>query len=253
MDLPLEICSTRSGKSSAPFALADLARAFPLPWSHYVLLISRSRSPDTPPCLMKRLSPPNWKKLEKNWRRENMSAAIGPRRIRQGQWMKALQAPAPALGEVFLVAVKVNSAYFKYNPTKGKAMAENQNENPPPVQPSAPASPVVAVGEDKMIAILAYLTLIGFIVAIILQMNKKTKLGAFHLRQMLGLVLTGVAVGICNFILVFIPILGHLCILALMLALLVLWVMGLIAAVNGEMKPMPVVRPAVSAMVRLGL
>jgi len=122
-------------------------------------------------------------------------------------------------------------------------MAENENQTTPPVQPSAPASPVVAVGEDKMIAILAYLTLIGFIVAIILQMNKKTKLGAFHLRQMLGLMLTGVAVGVCNFILVFIPILGHLCILALMLALLVLWVMGLIAAVNGEMKPMPVVGP----------
>ena len=31
---------------SAKFALADLARAFPLPWSHYVLLISRSRSPE---------------------------------------------------------------------------------------------------------------------------------------------------------------------------------------------------------------
>lgn len=31
---------------SAPFQLTDLARAFPLPWSHYVLLISRSRSPE---------------------------------------------------------------------------------------------------------------------------------------------------------------------------------------------------------------
>lgn len=41
----LEICSTVSGKSS-PFTLTDLARAFPLPWSHYVLLISRSRSPE---------------------------------------------------------------------------------------------------------------------------------------------------------------------------------------------------------------
>ena len=30
--------------SPAQFNLADLARAFPLPWSHYVLLISRSRS-----------------------------------------------------------------------------------------------------------------------------------------------------------------------------------------------------------------
>ena len=31
---------------SAPFNLARLARAFPLPWSHYVLLINRSRSPE---------------------------------------------------------------------------------------------------------------------------------------------------------------------------------------------------------------
>ncbi|MEI6566382.1 MAG: PDDEXK nuclease domain-containing protein [Verrucomicrobiota bacterium] len=49
-----EICPTPSAKSaqaaavqtSAQFNLADLARAFPLPWSHYVLLISRSRSPE---------------------------------------------------------------------------------------------------------------------------------------------------------------------------------------------------------------
>jgi len=40
-----EIRQTPSGKSPAPpFALSDLAAAFPLPWSHYVLLISRSRS-----------------------------------------------------------------------------------------------------------------------------------------------------------------------------------------------------------------
>jgi hypothetical protein len=38
---------TTSGKSSGlPFALDDLARAFPLPWSQYVLLIGRSRSPE---------------------------------------------------------------------------------------------------------------------------------------------------------------------------------------------------------------
>ena len=40
-----QIAQTLSAKS-LPFALSDLARAFPLPWSHYVLLISRSRSPE---------------------------------------------------------------------------------------------------------------------------------------------------------------------------------------------------------------
>jgi predicted nuclease of restriction endonuclease-like (RecB) superfamily len=49
---PSSISQTASGifqtpsEKSSPFALADLARAFPLPWSHYVLLISRSRSPE---------------------------------------------------------------------------------------------------------------------------------------------------------------------------------------------------------------
>lgn len=35
-----------SGQSAQPPGLADLARAFPLPWSHYVLLMGRSRSPE---------------------------------------------------------------------------------------------------------------------------------------------------------------------------------------------------------------
>ncbi len=46
---PSNISETPSRKMQTPsaqFNLADLARAFPLPWSHYVLLISRSRSPE---------------------------------------------------------------------------------------------------------------------------------------------------------------------------------------------------------------
>ena len=38
--------ATPASSQSIPFNLADLARAFPLPWSHYVLLIRRSRSPE---------------------------------------------------------------------------------------------------------------------------------------------------------------------------------------------------------------
>jgi predicted nuclease of restriction endonuclease-like (RecB) superfamily len=46
-ELPaLENCPTPSGISARTPALADLARAFPLPWSHYVLLIGRTRSPE---------------------------------------------------------------------------------------------------------------------------------------------------------------------------------------------------------------
>ncbi len=105
--------------------------------------------------------------------------------------------------------------------------------------PSAP--PIAAASEDKTVAILAYITLIGFIVAIIIHMNKKTQLGAYHLRQMLGFIITGFVAGICIAVLAVIPILGWLCILAIWISLLVFWVMGLIAAINGQMKPMPMI------------
>jgi uncharacterized membrane protein len=118
-------------------------------------------------------------------------------------------------------------------PTKTKPMPDAQNQTPPPA----------TAGEDKTVAIIAYITLIGFIVAIIVHMNKKTKLGAFHLRQMLGFILTSIAVVFCEVILVFIPVLGWLCFVALWASMLVLWILGLVAAINGQMNPMPVVGP----------
>jgi predicted nuclease of restriction endonuclease-like (RecB) superfamily len=43
----MAIVQTASEQSAAaPFTLRDLARAFPLPWSHYVLLVSGARSPE---------------------------------------------------------------------------------------------------------------------------------------------------------------------------------------------------------------
>lgn len=107
----------------------------------------------------------------------------------------------------------------------------------------AQTPPPAAVGEDKTVAIVAYLTLIGFLVAIIIHSNKKTKLGAYHLRQMLGFMLTCIAAVFCEFILFFIPILGWLAIFVIWCSLLVCWIMGLVAAINGQMKPMPVVGP----------
>jgi predicted nuclease of restriction endonuclease-like (RecB) superfamily len=41
-----ETASRKRQTPSAQFTLPDLARAFPLPWSHYVLLVRRSRSPE---------------------------------------------------------------------------------------------------------------------------------------------------------------------------------------------------------------
>jgi len=113
---------------------------------------------------------------------------------------------------------------------------------PPPVSASAPP-PVASASEDKTVAILSYLTLIGFIVAIVMHSSKKTQLGAFHLRQVLGIFLTGAAIFVADFILAFIPILGWLCMLALWVSMLVFWLMGLIGAAKGEMKPVPILGP----------
>lgn len=108
----------------------------------------------------------------------------------------------------------------------------------PPPPPSL--TPEVPATEDKTVAILSYLTLIGFIVAIVLHGNKKTRLGTFHLRQSLGLLITAVACWILNVILAFIPIIGWLTIIIVWLGLFALWLMGLIAAASGQTKPVPV-------------
>lgn len=109
---------------------------------------------------------------------------------------------------------------------------------PPPPPAAEPVQPTAA--EDKTVAILAYLTLIGFVVAIVLHSSKKTKLGSYHLRQALGLLVTGVAAWVVNIVLAFIPILGWLAIICIWLGLFALWLMGLIAAASGQMKPVPV-------------
>lgn len=102
----------------------------------------------------------------------------------------------------------------------------------PPLTPSAT--------EDRTVAILSYITLIGFIVAVVIHSGKKTALGAYHLRQTLGLLISAVVMWMGAIVLAFIPILGPLTVMVIWLGFFVLWLLGLIAAINGQQKPMPV-------------
>jgi uncharacterized membrane protein len=100
--------------------------------------------------------------------------------------------------------------------------------------PAAAASSLVT--EDRTVAIVSYATLLGFIVAIFMHQNHKTEVGAFHLRQMLGLLLTSAAASVCAVV----PILGWLVWLLVLLGLFPLWIIGLVAAVRGDMRPVPI-------------
>lgn len=118
---------------------------------------------------------------------------------------------------------------------------------PSPDLPRDPVYPATAVAtEDRTVAILSYVTIVGFIVAIVMHGGKKTDLGAYHLRQALGLLLVGIGFSIATMIIGYIPVINLLLIVVVpigWLAILALVIMGLIAAANGEKKPLPVVGP----------
>lgn len=93
----------------------------------------------------------------------------------------------------------------------------------------------------KTVAIISYMTLVGWIIGLVLHSNNKTSLGAFHLRQMLGLMIVAVAIAILGFPLAFIPFLGWFISLALNIGILVFWILGLVSAANGTEKPLPII------------
>lgn len=82
--------------------------------------------------------------------------------------------------------------------------------------------------EGKNIALIAHLTLIGWIIALVMNNNSKSEFGSFYIRQVLGL-------GLCGLVLSFIPLLGWI----VSLGIFVLWIMSLISALNGEKKLTP--------------
>lgn len=66
--------------------------------------------------------------------------------------------------------------------------------------------------------------------------SKKTALGTYHLRQSLGLYLTAIC---ASLVLACIPFVGWMLIPFLTLGVVVMAIIGLVAALNGEQKPLP--------------
>lgn len=90
--------------------------------------------------------------------------------------------------------------------------------------------------KGKDIALIAYLTIIGLVVAFAMNSEKKYEFSSFHIKQSLGILVTGLAIGIIGVI----PFLGWIISILGSFFLVFLWVKGLINAVNGKLVPVPV-------------
>jgi uncharacterized membrane protein len=82
----------------------------------------------------------------------------------------------------------------------------------------------------RLIGVLSYITIIGWIIAMVMHSNNRSEFGAFHLRQSLGLLLTGFVFG-------WIPVLG----LIAGIIILVFLIIGLVYAVRDEQTTVPLV------------
>ncbi|ATP55348.1 hypothetical protein CPT03_02155 [Pedobacter ginsengisoli] len=97
--------------------------------------------------------------------------------------------------------------------------------------------------DKKTIAIISYLTIIGWVIAYIQLSKNKAQLAIFHIRQSLFLMLCAFVIFIIQMLFVFVPYVGWIISIGfnlITLGFLVLWVIALINAINGEQKPLPI-------------
>lgn len=90
------------------------------------------------------------------------------------------------------------------------------------------------VQEGKTIAIISYITVIGTLIAYIMNQNKQNHFASFHIRQAIGLFTLGLLV---NFLQRYTD-LGWLDMI-LGITVFILWLFGLIGAIQGEEKKVP--------------
>lgn len=90
--------------------------------------------------------------------------------------------------------------------------------------------------DSKTIAIFSYLTVVGLIAAFVLSSKNPSSLSRFHIRQSLGITVVAMALSLLSMI----PILGFVIAPLVGIFLLISWILGIISAINGEEKGLPV-------------
>ena len=89
--------------------------------------------------------------------------------------------------------------------------------------------------QNKLIGIVAYITIIGLIIALILNQEKKDPFASFHIRQSLGIFACSIALSLTAMV----PFVGWIVAVVGSILVLVLWVLGLLNAIGGKMTPVP--------------
>lgn len=84
--------------------------------------------------------------------------------------------------------------------------------------------------DGKTKAIVAHITWIGWVIALVVNSSEKDEIASFYIRQLLGLYLFSIVIS-------FIPIVN----IFGWIITLVFWIISLIGAVNGEQKLIPLV------------
>ena len=93
---------------------------------------------------------------------------------------------------------------------------------------------------NKTLSIISYITIIGWLVAYFSGKDKADALLKYHLRQSLGLAIVNIIFSVVLTIIAsMIPSLSFLGLIGYVF--IVLWIMGIINAANGALKPVPLI------------
>jgi uncharacterized membrane protein len=88
--------------------------------------------------------------------------------------------------------------------------------------------------DDKTKSIVAHLTLIGWVIALVMNQSDKGANTSYYLRQVLGLFIIGILGSVIGMLTL------GLISTVVYVAVLILWILSLLGAVSGQQKPVPV-------------
>lgn len=107
---------------------------------------------------------------------------------------------------------------------------------------------ITTTDNGKTAAIISYFTIIGWLIAYFaMHKDNKTELGSYQLRQTLLLNIAAIVLGwglgfVLGILIVSTGIYALIYISYIVqLAIFIIWIIGLIGAINGEKKPMPII------------